>query len=69
MGDRWSTASLSLKRQATAIEVAVIVTSISRKEAWFRRMEQAVEDDAIENTDEELTAVSALIAEKLKGRP
>jgi hypothetical protein len=56
----------SPKAQAAAIEGSAIVTSISRKEARFRRMEQAREDAAIEDTDEALTArFRALIAEKL----
>jgi hypothetical protein len=60
----------SPKAQAAAIEGAAIVTSISRKEARFRRMQEAAEDAAIEDMDEALIArFRALIADKLKGRP
>jgi hypothetical protein len=58
------------KAQAAAIEGSAIVTSISRKEARFRRMEEATEATAIEGTDESLTArYRALVAGRLKGHP
>jgi hypothetical protein len=60
----------SPKAQAAAIEGSAIVTSISRKEARLRRMAEAREDAAIEDTDEALTArFTALIADKLRKRP
>jgi hypothetical protein len=56
----------SPKAQAAAIEGSAIVTSISRKEARFRRMQETAENAAIEEMDEALTArFRALIAERL----